>query len=156
MDVSSPWSRSSPNVILEWEDKPSSSSEISTQPWKPNANSTAGNSMVRLWYASNQLESHLRQRKVRCHRQIRRHLPHPLETRKLLPTQVLRKVHTQTAATQSQSLTRKEHPQKELKCISFSMKANNAPNHILFCQGLDQTITAETLTEVFIRYPGLV
>ena len=35
------------------------------------------------------------------------------------------------------------------------MKTNNAPNHILFCQGLDQTITAEALTEVFIQYPGL-
>lgn len=36
------------------------------------------------------------------------------------------------------------------------MQVNNAPNHILFCQGLNESITAEALTEVFIRYPGLV
>lgn len=35
------------------------------------------------------------------------------------------------------------------------MQSNNAPNHILFCQGLDPTITAEILTEVFMRFPGL-
>lgn len=35
------------------------------------------------------------------------------------------------------------------------MQANNAPNHILFCQGLDQSITSEALTEVFMKFPGL-
>jgi len=35
------------------------------------------------------------------------------------------------------------------------MQSTNAPNHILFCQGLNSSITAEMLTEVFMRYPGL-
>ena len=34
-------------------------------------------------------------------------------------------------------------------------KSANPPNHILFCQGLNPSITQEMLRNVFIRYPGL-